>query len=578
MMLRRDDVATPVTGVLDFEGYGNLIDVLERAWQRYPEHIAFSNLGSDLSYCELDQKSRDFAAYLQCSTVLQPGDRFAIQLPNLLQYPIVLFGALRAGLVVVNISPQQNVDELQHQLCDSGAKGLLLQACAASQLETVIEQTKLNTVIVTEQGDALPNWKRFFVNASARYLKTGVPAYHQLPGAVDYCHVMQQGSRLAFSSLEISGADLALLQYSGGTTALSKAAMLTHHNLLANLIQVKLALNGVTEPGCETVIAPLPLYHLYSFTVSCMLMLEIGAKVVLISDSQDTNAFIHELKRHEFTIFSGSNTLFSDLCQQSAFSSLRFDRLKLTISGGMALNPAVAECWQQLTGCSILEGYGLAETAPIISVNPPAAARLGSIGLPVAGTEIRLVDDDGAEVPVGGSGELCVRGAQVMQGYWKQPQQTAQVFDDDGWLRTGDIASIGERGYLTLVDRKKDVINVSGFSVYPSELEQVISAHPDVDDCVVVGVPGFEQGEQVKLYLVSANPDLTVQQIRQHCRERLTAYKIPSQVEFRKELPRSAVGKVLRRALRDAEQQKRHPDRPQVALLNGVQSTPFYTE
>lgn len=576
-MLLRDDAATPVTGALDFEGYSNLIDVLERAWQRYPEHIAFSNLGSDLSYRDLDQKSQDFAAYLQCSTGLQPGDRFAIQLPNLLQYPIALFGALRAGLVIVNISPQQSIVELQHQLCDSGAKGVLLSASAASQLETVIERSQLNTVIVTEQGDALPNWKRFFVNASARYFKAAVPAY-QLPGAVDFCHVLQQGKRLAFVAPTISGTDLALLQYSGGTTAQSKAAMLTHHNLLANLIQVKAVLHGVIGLGCETVVAPLPLYHLYSFTVSCMLMLEIGAKVVLISDSRDIDSFVHELKRYEFTIFSGSNTLFSDLCQQSYFPSLRFDRLKLTISGGMALNPAVAKRWQQLTGCSVLEGYGLAETAPIISVNPPAAARLGSIGLPVAGTEVRLVDDDGAEVPVGGSGELCVRGAQVMQGYWQQPQQTAQVFDDDGWLRTGDIACIGERGYLTLVDRKNDVINVSGFSVYPSELEQVISAHPDVDDCVVVGVPNFEQGEQIKLYLVSANPDLTVQKIRQYCRERLTAYKIPSQVEFRKELPRSAVGKVLRRALREGEQQQSYQHHPSAAVLNGAKPTPFYTD
>ncbi len=576
-MLTRDDTVTSSAESLDFEGYNTLTDVLDRACQRFPEHIAFSNFGCHLRYHELAQRSRDFAAYLQHCTSLKPGDRFAIQLPNLLQYPVVLFGALRAGLVIVNTNPLYTSSELLRQYSDAKVKGLVVLANMASKVEAILDQTDIDTLIVTELGDALPIWKRWPMSASVRYLKRSIPDY-QLPTALDYRQVLQRGQALSFVAPAIAAQDLAMLQYTGGTTGLAKGVMLSHRNLLANLIQVKSLLHGVTEPGREVMIAPLPLYHIYSFTVSCMLMVEMGAQVVLITNPEDIPAFVHELRRWNFTIFSGLPPLFAALCQQPDFHYLKFRRLKLTISGGMALTAEVAEQWQQTTGCAVVEGYGMSETSPIISVNPPDAIKLGSIGLPIPATEVRLIDDDGVTVPVGGSGELCVRGAQVMQGYWNQPQETARVLDVDGWLRTGDIASIDAQGYLTIVDRKKDVINVSGFNVYPNELESVVSAHPDVEDCVVVGVPDPEQGEAIKLYLVSSNAELNVQQIRQYCRERLTAYKIPSQVEFRAELPHSPVGKVLRRKLREAEYAKWFSGGAAAVVSDSVKQAPFFID
>tara|TARA_R110002095_G_scaffold187163_3_gene164417 strand:- start:5202 stop:6932 length:1731 start_codon:yes stop_codon:yes gene_type:complete len=541
---------------LDLGGYTTLVDVLEKAWQRYPQQPAFNNFGCALTYSELERRSRDFAAYLQHKTSLQPGDRLAIQLPNLLQYPIVLFGALRAGLVIVNTNPLYTSSELVHQFKDSGAKGLVVLANMASKVEPILDQTDIETLIVTELGDALPFWKRFIVNTTVRYFKRLVPAY-LLPRALSYSQIIQQGGRLDFVAPSLAADDLALLQYTGGTTGVAKGAMLSHRNLLANLIQVKGMLDSVTEQGQEIAIAPLPLYHIYSFTVSCMLMMEIGAQVVLITNPRDINGLIQELRRWKFTVFSGLNTLFVALCHQPGFHKLDFSQLKLTISGGMALSKEAAEQWQQLTGCEVLEGYGMTETSPIISVNPPEAIRLGTIGLPIKATECKLIDDEGATVPLGESGELCVRGPQVMQGYWNQPEETAQVMDAQGWLKTGDIASIDTAGYLTIVDRKKDMINVSGFNVYPNELEAVVATHPDITDCVVVGLPDANHGELIKLYVISTNPELSVQQIRQYCRERLTAYKVPSQVEFRTELPKSNIGKILRRALRDEELQKR---------------------
>ncbi|MEH6473383.1 MAG: AMP-binding protein [Halopseudomonas sp.] len=555
MPIQAENKNTPFD-TLELGRYQTLIDVLEQSWQDYPQLPAFNNFGCNLSYRELQCASRDFAAYLQHQTSLDPGDRIAIQLPNLLQYPVVLFGALRAGLVIVNINPLYTPSEMLHQFQDSGAKALVVLANMASKVEEILDQTEIETLIVTEIGDALPLWKCVMVNATVRYLKKMVPDY-RLPTALSYRQVMKQGKQLTFESPPIATDDLAMLQYTGGTTGRAKGAMLSHRNLLANMLQVKGLLDAVTVPGREVAIAPLPLYHIYSFTVNCMLMMEIGAQVVLITNPRDIPAFVHELRRWKFTIFSGLNTLFAALCRQPDFHYLNFDRLKLTVSGGMALSKEVAEKWQQATGCPVLEGYGMTETSPIITVNPPDGIRLGTIGLPIKATQVRLIDEEGGEVPVGGSGELCVRGPQVMQGYWNQPQETALVLDAEGWLRTGDIASIDEAGYLTIVDRKKDVINVSGFNVYPNELEAVVLGHPDIIDCVAVGLPDADHGELIKLYVISSNPALTIQQIRGYCRERLTAYKVPSQVEFRSELPKSNIGKVLRRALRDEELQKR---------------------
>lgn len=572
----RDATAVGSFGDWNSEGHNTLIDVLDRACQRFPNQVAFTHSGCHLRYADLDRLSCDFAAYLQHCTALEPGDRFAIQLPNLLQYPVVLFGALRAGLVVVNINPLFTAAEMLKQYQDSGAKGLLVLSLMADKVASILDQTAIETLILTEQGDALPLWKRWPVNASIRYLKRLIPEY-QLPQALQYRDVLRRGRELNFEPPVLVSDDLAMLQYTGGTTGQAKGVMLSQGNLVANLMQVKALFGSVIEPGRELMIAPLPLYQSYSITVSCMLMIEIGAQVVLITNPNNIPAFVHELRRWQFTLFSGLSPLFSALCTQPDFHYLNFKRLKLTISGGMALLPDVAEQWQQATGCPIVEGYGLTETSPIICANPPNAMHLGAIGLPVAATEIRLLDEDGVAVPEGGSGELCVRGPQVMQGYWNQPRATDQVLGPDGWLRTGDIASIDAQGYLTLVDRKHDVIHVGGFNVYPNELERVIGCHPDVEDCVVVGVPNDDQGESIKLYLVASNPELTIQQIRQYCRERLTAYKIPSQVEFRTELPHSAVGKTLRRALRDAEQSKRHQGANVMARIQ-LKEAPLYID
>ncbi|WP_114694843.1 AMP-binding protein [Motiliproteus coralliicola] len=537
---------------LDFQGMNSLVDLLERSSRRFPDRPAFSNLGTTITYRQLDQQARDFAAYLQNCTSLEPGDRFAIELPNLMQYPVVLLGALRAGLVVVNLNPLNCPVELAHQLRDSGARGLVVLANAADKLEGILDQTDIDCLIVTELGDALPTWKRALVNVSVRYLKKMVPEY-QLPDAIDYVEAMHRGSRQPYNAPPRQLDDLALLQYTGGTTGRPKGACLSHRNLLANLIQVRSLLDQETEPGHEVLIAPLPLYHIYSLTVSCLLMIEIGAEVVLITNPRDLGDFVRQLRRCRPTLFIGLNTLFAELIREPGFDKLSWPDLKWTLSGGMPLNPDVAEQWQNLTGAKLLEGYGLTETSPIVSVNPPNAIKMGSIGVPILGTEIRLVDEEGMDVPVSGCGELCVRGPQVMRGYWQQPDETEAVLDPQGWLHTGDIVRLDSQGYLTVIDRKKDMINVSGFSVYPNEVEMVVRAHPDVEDCVVIGIPDPVSGEQVKLFVVASNPLLSVQQIRGYCRERLSGYKVPSQVEFRTELPKSQVGKVLRRLMRDTQ-------------------------
>lgn len=548
---QRGQNSVAATDTLDYRGMTSLVDVLDRTSRRYPGRPAFSNLGTTINYRQLDHQARDFAAFLQNCTSLQPGDRFAIQLPNLIQYPVVLLGALRAGLVVVNLNPLHCPIELKHQLQDSGARGLVVLANAAKKVESILDQTDIEHLIVTEVGDALPAWKRALVNVSVRYLKKMVPEY-SLPTAIDYIDALQRGKDYEYMPPPVKLDDLAMLQYTGGTTGRPKGACLSHRNLLANLIQVRRLLDQETEPGAEVLVAPLPLYHIYSLTVSCMLMIEIGAEVVLITNPRDLTAFVRQLRRCRPTLFIGLNTLFAELLSEPGFDKLSWPDLKWTLSGGMPLNPEVAEQWQRCTEAKLLEGYGLTETSPIISVNPPDAIKPGSIGVPIPATEIRLVDEDGMEVPISGCGELCVRGPQVMQGYWQRPDETAAVIDAQGWLHTGDIVRLDAQGYLTVIDRKKDMINVSGFSVYPNEVEMVVRAHPDVEDCVVIGVPDPVSGEQVKLFVVASNPLLSVKQLREYCRERLSGYKVPSQVEFRNELPKSQVGKVLRRLMRDS--------------------------
>ncbi len=537
---------------VDYGSYRTLIDVFDQSCAKYAELPAYSNLGRTLTYAELDQSVRDFAAWLQQRAGLQPGDRIAIQLPNLIQYPVALFAALRVGLIVVNTNPLYTAEEMEHQFRDAGVKALVVLANMAHQVEKILHRTSIETVIITQVGDAQPPARRLLINTVLKHVKRMVPDYH-LPGAVSWVRAMKEGSRLELEPVALNGEDTALLQYTGGTTGVAKGAMLSHRNILANMLQVKDLLASVTHAGKETAIAPLPLYHIYSFTLNCMLMMDIGSHVVLITNPRDIPAFVKELRKWQFSIFSGLNTLFVALCKNPQFRDLDFSHLKLTLSGGMALTGAAAQRWQQQTGCEVVEGYGLTETSPIVSVNPPDAIRPGTIGLPIPFTEVRLVDEEGMTVPAGGVGELCVRGPQVMSGYWQQADETRQVLSGDGWLKTGDIAEIQEDGYIRIVDRKKDMINVSGFNVYPNELEEIIAGHPDIEECVVVGLPDERCGELIKLFVVSRNPLLSVKEIRDYARERLTSYKVPSQVEFRSELPKTNVGKVLRRSLRDEE-------------------------
>ncbi|OMH39806.1 long-chain fatty acid--CoA ligase [Motiliproteus sp. MSK22-1] len=541
--------------LIDFGVYETLIDLFDDSCDRYADQPAFSNLGKTLTYRNLRQSVNDFTAFLQHQTNLVPGDRIAIQLPNLLQYPIVLFSALRAGLVVVNTNPLYTAEEMEFQFKDSGAKALVVLANMAHLVEKVVDKTDINTVIVTEVGDALGPMRRLLVNGVIKHIKRMIPDYH-LPQAISFTNAMKAGAKLNVNAVSVSRNDTALLQYTGGTTGIAKGAMLSHANILANVLQVKDLLSKVTSVGQETTIAPLPLYHIYSFTLNCVLMMEMGNHVVLITNPRDISAFIKELKKWKFTVFSGLNTLFVALCKNPGFSELDFSHLKLTLSGGMALTQAAADRWKAMTGCEVIEGYGLTETSPIVSVNPPDGVQLGTIGPPIPGTEVQLLDEDGSVVPKDGIGELCVRGPQVMKGYWQKPEETDLVLSVDGWLKTGDIAQIQDDGYIRIVDRKKDMINVSGFNVYPNELEEIISGHPDIDECVAIGLPCDSSGELIKLFVVSRNLQLSVNQVRDYARERLTAYKVPSQVEFRTVLPKSNIGKVLRRALRDEELNK----------------------
>lgn len=532
------------------EDYQSIMDIFHRSVERYSSNIAFSCMGKSLSYRELDRLSKGFAAWLQNETSLQPGDRIAIQLPNLLQFPVAVFGAIRAGLVVVNTNPLYTEREMAHQFKDSGAKAILILANMADKLEKIIDQTAIEHVVVTEIADLHDFPKRQLINFVVKYVKKMVPRY-SLKGAISLGDVLKRGAALEHRDVPREMDDIAALQYTGGTTGLAKGTMLTHRNLVANMLQARLAIGAGLKEGAEIVVAPLPVYHIYTFTVNCLFMLEGGNHSVLITNPRDIDSFIKELRTTPFTGFVGLNTLFNALCNRDDFKALDFSRLHLTISGGMALTGAVAKRWEEVTGCPVAEGYGLTETSPIVSFNPVDAIQLGTIGKPVAGTELRLCDAEGNTPPPGEPGELCVRGPQVMKGYWERDDETAQAIDADGFFHTGDIAVIQDDGYVRIVDRKKDMILVSGFNVYPNEIEDVVAAHPGVVESCAVGVLDADKGEVIKLFVVARDASLTAEQLRAWCKKELTAYKVPKQVEFRDELPKTNVGKVLRRQLRD---------------------------
>ncbi len=536
---------------IDPDLYPDIPNVLRVSCQRFADRPAFTSLGRTLSYGELYALSGTFAAFLQGLEGVQPGDRIAVQLPNLLQYPVVLFGALRAGLIVVNVNPLYTAREMQQQFKDSGAKVLVCLANKAHLVEEVLPQTDIRHVVITEVGDLLPSFRRLLVNAVVRYVKHLVPAYH-LPQAVPFGAALAEGQGRALREVALSPDDVAVLQYTGGTTGEPKGAMLTHRNLIANMLQCRALVGSATSEGCEILVAPLPLYHVYAFTLHCMAMMLTGNHNLLISDPRDLPAMVRELSKWRFTGFVGLNTLFAALCHDEAFRRLDFSALKLTLSGGMALQRSVAECWKSVTGCEVLEGYGLTEASPVVSGNPYGHIRPGTIGLPLASTLCQVRDDDGHELPPGSRGELWVKGPQVMKGYWQKPEATAAVLDADGWLRTGDVALIEPDGYLRIVDRKKDMILVSGFNVYPNELEDVLASLPGVLQCAAVGVPDERTGEAIKLFVVvKPGMTLTEEQVMQHMHDNLTGYKRPHHIEFRDSLPTTTVGKILRRDLRD---------------------------
>lgn len=529
-------------------GFETIPDVLAYTCREFGPKPAFTSFGRTLDYDELDRLSAAFAVYLQKDTGLKPGDRVAIQLPNLIQYPVVLYGILRAGLVVVNTNPLYTSSEMEHQFSDSGAKALIIHKSMAHNAEKIIANTQIEHLFVTQVGDLHGFVKRNFLNAAVKYLKKMEPNFY-LPDAIPLRSALLKYLGESPQPVDVKSGETAVLQYTGGTTGVSKGAILTHANLISNMLQAE---KRLTVPGVdwtETVISPLPLYHIYAFTVAQVVSL-LGGHSVLIPNPRDIPGFVKELGKWKMSTFVGLNTLFVALCNNEKFLTVDFSNLKFTASGGMALNLSTAELWESKTGCEIIEGYGLTETSPAVCFNPPSDNRIGTIGLPMAHTDIRVIDTDGNDVVVGEAGELCVKGPQVMKGYWQRERETACSFTDDGYFITGDIATVDEEGYYRIVDRAKDMIIVSGFNVYPNEVEDVITQHPDVIECAAVGVPDDKAGEIVKVFVVSNNAELTREDIRDWCKDKLTGYKVPKQVAFAEDLPKSNVGKVLRRMLK----------------------------
>lgn len=543
---------------IDLAAYKSVVEVFERSCKKFADRPAFSNLGVTLTYAELDRLSAAFGAYLQKNTDLKPGDRIAVQMPNILQYPIAVFGALRAGLVVVNTNPLYTAREMRHQFKDSGARALVYVNLFGKLVQEVLPDTGIEYLIEARMGDLLPSLKGLLVNTVVKHVKKMVPQY-SLPQAVRFKDALRQGRGHGLQPVKVGLDDIAVLQYTGGTTGVAKGAMLSHGNLVANMQQIHACLQQhgpdgkpLMQVGNEVMIAPLPLYHIYAFTANCMCMMVNGNQNVLITNPRDIPGFIKELKNWRFSALLGLNTLFVALMDRPEFKEIDFSNLKVTNSGGTALVTATAERWKAMTGCSVVEGYGLTETSPVVSTNPYGdQARLGTVGIPVPGTALKVIDDDGRELGLGERGELCVKGPQVMQGYWQRPEATAEVLDAEGWLRTGDIAVIDPDGFVRIVDRKKDLIIVSGFNVYPNEIEDVVMAHPKVANCAAVGVPDERSGEAVKLFVVPREGGVTVEELKAYCKENFTGYKVPKHIVLKDALPMTPVGKILRRELRE---------------------------
>jgi long-chain acyl-CoA synthetase len=536
---------------INVDQYPSLVAIFDEACNKFNDSCAYENLGTQISFSELDTLSSHFASYLQ-QLGLQKGARVAVMMPNLLQYPIAVFGILRAGYVVVNTNPLYTSDEVEHQMNDSGAEVLIVLANFATTVEKALPNMHtIKHVIVTEIGDALPSFKRMIVNAVVKYVKKMVPTYH-LPNSIGFRDAMLKGKHNKLNWVMISSEDIAFLQYTGGTTGVAKAATLTHENMVANVLQASAWIDSSIKYSKEIVVTALPLYHIFSLTANCLTFLRYGAKNILITNPRDIPEFIRILKKSKFSVITGVNTLFNALLNNSEFKNIDFTHLKVALSGGMSLQKIVALKWRAVTKKPVLEAYGLTETSPAVTINPLYLKEYnGSIGLPISSTEVSIRNEKGKVVAIGETGELCVKGPQVMKTYWNKPEETALVFTKDGFLKTGDIAKMDEEGFIYLVDRKKDMIIVSGFNVYPNEVEQIIGLCPGVLEVGVVGVKDNAGGEQVKACIVKKDPSLTAEQIIAHCREHLTAYKVPKIIQFYDTLPKTNVGKILRRALRE---------------------------
>ena len=539
-----------VPAEIDLDEFKSIGDLFEKSVAQYGSRKAYINMDKAITYAELDKLSADFGAYCQSVLKLPRGARIALMMPNLLQYPVCLYGALRAGYTVVNCNPLYTERELEHQLKDSGAEAIVIVENFAKVLENVVARTPVKHVIVTQLGDMLDFPKRMIVNLVVKHVKKMVPAW-SIANAIELRDALIEGGRFPLKRVEVGHDDLAFLQYTGGTTGVSKGAMLTHRNIIANLQQAHAWIRPFLKDH-EIIITALPLYHIFALTANCLTFFKIGATNVLITNPRDIPGFIKEIAKYPFTTITGVNTLFNAMVNNPEFAKIDLSQLRLTLGGGMAVQRAVAERWKEITGTTLLEAYGLTETSPAATINPvDLEAYNGSIGLPISSTEVVIRDDDGKDLPIGAAGELCIRGPQVMKGYWNRPEETAKVIMADGFLRTGDVAVMDPTGYVKIVDRKKDMILVSGFNVYPNEIEDVLALHPGVLESAAVGVPDPKTGEAVKIYVVKKDPDLTEESVLEHCRANLTAYKVPRHIAFRTELPKTNVGKILRRQLRD---------------------------
>jgi long-chain acyl-CoA synthetase len=529
----------------------SLVDLFEKSCKQFADRVAFENMGATLTYAEVDKLSLHFAAYLQ-SIGMQKGDRIAIQMPNMLQFPIAFFGALRAGLIVVNTNPLYTPREMEHQFKDSGAKAIVIVANFAHSLEKILSHTSIQHIIITQLGDMLGGFKGWLVNFVVKHIKKMVPAFH-LPTAVDFKDALKKGEGFSLSKPTITNEDIAVLQYTGGTTGIAKGAQLSHGNIVAHNSMITkwfIPFLKQTPNVQEVIITAIPMYHIFALTVNGVLMFSVGAKSILITNPRDIPGFVKELKKHKFSIITGVNTLFNGLLNHPDFAKLDFSFLKGAVGGGMAVQDVVAKKWEQVTGKPLVEGYGLSETSPVLCCNPlDGSHQLGTIGLPMPSTEVAIFDDDGNQLPQGETGEICARGPQVMSGYWQQ--DNTGVFFPGGWFRTGDIGYMNEQGFFKIVDRKKDMIKVSGFNVFPNEVENVLAAHPKVLEIAAIGVPDEKSGEAIKVFVVKRDQSLTAEELIDYARENLTNYKRPRHIEFRAELPKTNVGKILRRALKE---------------------------